>query len=410
MFTAGGPAHIVSRRARPFLDQAAVVRADEGGAALTKRVVLLRGVHASRHLRAWEQLGPPYAVSLLVSRRNVYDVGALAVDKVAVHTLGERLPTRVPGAVLRRVVGDRYSRLAHHLAGADIVHSFDLGAWFSWQAARLRPALGFRLVITAWETIPFLDAGRTAKARRYREAVLGATDLYLPATERARDALLLEGAPRERIMLANPAGLDVDRFVLARTPDRSGAPAHTILSVGRLVWEKGHQDVMRAVARLRDAGRDAGRDAIRLLVVGTGPDERRLRSVARELGVDDAVEFTGAVAYDDMPALYARADCLVLASLPLPSWEEQFGWVLAEAMAAHVPILASASGAIAEVVGDSGALFAPGDWPALADALARGPLAQPPGSRRAPAPGRLESFTTAAAAQRLRAAYDSLDG
>jgi glycosyltransferase involved in cell wall biosynthesis len=109
-----------------------------------------------------------------------------------------------------------------------------------------------------------------------------------------------------------------------------------------------------------------------------------------------------------MAAYYAQASCLVLASIPMPYWEEQFGMVLAEAMAAHLPIVASGSGAIPEVVGDSGTLFAPGDWRGLADVLEAGPLAGPPAARRAPEPERLERFSSAAAAARLAAAYDAL--
>ena len=120
------------------------------------------------------------------------------------------------------------------------------------------------------------------------------------------------------------------------------------------------------------------------------------------------MELAGGVGYGGMPEVYARASCLVLASHGTATWEEQFGMVLAEAMAAHVPVVASASGAIPEVVGESGTLFAPGDWRGLADALAGGPLAEGPGARRAPAPERLERFSTTAAAARLRAAYDSV--
>ena len=54
--------------------------------------------------------------------------------------------------------------------------------------------LGYRLVLTAWETIPFLDAYRNARTRPYRRRVLAGTDLFLAATERARLALLMEGA------------------------------------------------------------------------------------------------------------------------------------------------------------------------------------------------------------------------
>jgi glycosyltransferase involved in cell wall biosynthesis len=373
--------------------------------AVTRRVVLLRGVHASRHLRAWAELGPGYEASVLVSGRNVYGVDGLPLTKVPVLTVGERWPTHLPGGIARRLVGDRYVGLANQLRGADIVHSFDIGSWFSAQAATLRSELGFRLVITGWETVPFLGVGRSRRVRSYQETVLQVADLFLAATERARDALLLEGAPAQRVRVLNPAGLNVERFAVARARDMAD-PRPTILSIGRLVWEKGHQDLLRAVALLRRQGRGD----VRVVIVGTGPEEPQLRRLAEGLGIADAVEVAGAVSYDDMPGVYARADCLVLASLPLPTWEEQFGWVLAEAMAAHVPIVAACSGAIPEVVDDSATLFAPGDWPGLARALAEGPLADAPGARRAPDPARLADLSVAAAGGRLEAAYDELLG
>ena len=77
------------------------------------------------------------------------------------------------------------------------MHAAELGYWFSAQAARLRAELGFRLVLTVWETLPFADAYRNVRTRRYRRETLAAADLFLATTERARDALLLEGAPAE---------------------------------------------------------------------------------------------------------------------------------------------------------------------------------------------------------------------
>ncbi|HOU94397.1 MAG TPA: glycosyltransferase, partial [Polyangiaceae bacterium] len=77
----------------------------------------------------------------------------------------------------------------------------------------------------------------------------------------------------------------------------------------------------------------APRRDVRVLIVGVGPEEERLRALAADLGVADAVEFRGWVPYDELPAVYAQASCLVLASLAVEFWEEQFGMVLAEAMA-----------------------------------------------------------------------------
>jgi glycosyltransferase involved in cell wall biosynthesis len=109
-----------------------------------------------------------------------------------------------------------------------------------------------------------------------------------------------------------------------------------------------------------------------------------------------------------MPGIFARASCVVLASLPTPSWEEQFGMVLAEAMASGVPIIASASGAIPEVLGPDVPTFGAGDWQGLATLLSEGPLAQAPGARAAHDPVRLERYSSTAAAARLADAYRSL--
>jgi glycosyltransferase involved in cell wall biosynthesis len=198
-------------------------------------------------------------------------------------------------------------------------------------------------------------------------------------------------------------GIDVHRFAAARTAGPPGQ-THLVLSIGRLVWEKGHQDVIRALALLRRRGSAP----VRLLIVGVGPEERRLRRVAEDLGVADLVEFRGWIANDDLPAIYAQASCLALASLPTPYWEEQFGMVLVEAMASHTAILAADSGAIPEVLGSSGTLFPAGDYVGLADALEADVLPRAPGARVEPEPDRLERFSASAAADRLRAAYQGL--
>lgn len=356
------------------------------------RVVVLRGHNANPwDLRPWELLHE-FDVSVLVTGSNRYDLEDLDLPVVRGRALRDRLPRGRWGDLASQAPGDRYLGLERHISGADIVHSAELGVWFSGQPAALKERLGFRLVLTVWETIPFRDAFRAFRGRAYRRAALAHADLFLAATERARRCLLLEGADASKIDVSYP-GVDAERFRSAHGVPGDG---HLVVSPGRLVWEKGHYDVIRALATLEHSPR--------LLIVGDGPERGRLLRYAAELGLGDRVEIRS-VPYSEMPSVFAAASCVVLGSLPTPLWEEQFGMVLAEAMAAGAPILASSSGAIPEVVGDSAQLFAPGDWIELARLLSTGPLARPAGERVAHDPELLRRYSLEAASDRLRAAY-----
>lgn len=365
-------------------------------------------------LRPWRDLPERFEVAYLLTRRNLFSVEPVKLEPVRARSLRDYLPRGRFGDLAATALGDRYLG-SDPFGEADVVHSEELGFWYSAQAARLKQRYGYKLVVTAWETLPLLGALRNSPARRYRLETLAAADLFLATTERAKDALVLEGVDPNRITVSYP-GVDVERFTGGNRPNDVGE--HVILSAGRLVWEKGHHDVMRAVAALH-RGVVPSPEGVRprLLVVGSGPEEGRMRAHAAELGIADAVEFRS-VPYSEMPAVYACASCLVLASLPsagcslylgdLPRcfWEEQFGMVLAEAMAAGLPIIASNSGAIPEVAAGAATLFAPGDWRDLARILAKGPLAQPPGTRVDFPSELLQRYSTAAMAERLAAAYD----
>ncbi len=358
-----------------------------------------------------------FEVSYLLTGSNRYDApGGLRAVKA--RALRDLLPSGPVGEVSAGVLGDRYLGVDAAFAAADVVHAEELSFWFAADAARRRPNARFRLVQTVWETLPMLRAYRNRHAREYREQVLAHTDLFLPATERAAEALWLEGAPRERVLVC-PPGIDTERFALPR-PDPPPSE-HTIVSPGRLVWEKGHQDVLRALAVLHRGIVTLPDGAVarpRLLIVGSGPEERRLREHADELGIGASVEIRS-VPYEEMPSVFSAATAMVLASLasasaalhpfdlPRAFWEEQFGLVLAEAMAAGLPILASSSGAIPEVLaGTPATLFRAGDWMEIARALAAGPLSGPPASRIDYPREVVQRYSTHAAAERLADAYD----
>jgi glycosyltransferase involved in cell wall biosynthesis len=397
-------------------------------------VLIVRGHLVTQwELRPWRELPERFDVSYLLTRSNGFAMPD-GLRGVSVRALRDFLPPGPIGEIGARVLGDRYLSAEDAFAAADIVHAEELSFWFAAEAARRRRRHGFKLVQTVWETLPFLAAYRSRHARRNRELVLAEADLFLPTTERAADSLRLEGVEERRILVC-PPGIDVERFSAAAPsgtaaamrgalPARARASAeHTIVSPGRLVWEKGHQDVLRALALLhRGIVRTPAGEVVRprLLIVGSGPERDRLLAHATELGLADAVEI-GGVPYERMPDVFANASAMVLASQAAPTvayhpfdiprafWEEQFGLVLAEAMAAGLTIVTTTSGAIPEVVAGAPVdLVAPGDWSAIARALAAGPLSRAPGARVSYPPEIVGRYSTTAAAERLTAVYDGL--
>jgi len=142
---------------------------------------------------------------------------------------------------------------------------------------------------------------------------------------------------------------------------RRGAPL--LFSFGRLEYEKGIQDLIAALPRIRRA-----HPGTRLAVAGTGTAAPMLVETARTHRVRRSVVLLGHLPDDDLAATLAAADAVVL-----PSRYEPFGIVALEAAAAGAPLVASTAGGLAEVVvdGETGVSFAPGDVVALACAVGR---------------------------------------
>ncbi|HEX4734157.1 MAG TPA: glycosyltransferase [Thermoleophilaceae bacterium] len=157
---------------------------------------------------------------------------------------------------------------------------------------------------------------------------------------------------------------------------RAAAPeSHTrleVLNVGRLAPVKGQALLIDAIARLRDDGIDA-----HARIVGDGPERDTLQRRIDELALRDAVELTGPVGQDRIRELYAQADVFCL-----PSFREGLPFVLIEALAMELGVVATRIMGIPELVedGESGLLVAPGRVEELAAALAE--LARDPERRR----------------------------
>lgn len=146
----------------------------------------------------------------------------------------------------------------------------------------------------------------------------------------------------------------------------------TVGYVGRLVAEKGVDDLLRALVGLDGPWR--------LCVVGSGPLRPSLEAEARALHVARQVSFEEQVPSTEVPARLRRLDVLVLPSKTQANWKEQFGRVLVEAMSCGVAVIGSDCGEIPRVIGDAGLVFPEGDVEALRQCLAR--LMHDPSLRR----------------------------
>ncbi|MFF1360591.1 glycosyltransferase [Streptomyces sp. NPDC058297] len=220
------------------------------------------------------------------------------------------------------------------------------------------------------------------------------------------------GVPRHRIHVV-PNGIDVDRF--AHDPALRDTTRHVlglhrddfvIGGVGRLVPGKRFDVVVRALARLPDY--------VRLLLVGDGPEEERLRRLAQELGVARRVVFAGERPYaspsgragdPDLPALMGAMD--LLAS---PSDDEAFGLAVVEALASGLPVLYVSCPAVEDLPPqlEAAAVRVSGDPESFAQQALRIVAARPSG--RAPSPAARHYSIARSVEQHLRLYEAALGG
>jgi D-inositol-3-phosphate glycosyltransferase len=175
--------------------------------------------------------------------------------------------------------------------------------------------------------------------------------------------LCLMGVPRSRISVTS-AGVELDSEEMVDTSEHRMGRI-TVLGLGELLPGHGFDAVIAALADVRDAVLVIAAP-VETLDRNTNQEAKRLRRLAVRLGVDDRVSVIGTATRPEVVGLLRSADVVVAAPRQDPS-----GVVALEAMAHGLPVVASAVGALADVVVDgiTGRLVPPGDVPALALAL-----------------------------------------
>jgi glycosyltransferase involved in cell wall biosynthesis len=285
------------------------------------------------------------------------DRGPLAADAeaagVTVHCVNAFPGLSNPQAFTRllRIVGSVQPAIVHtHLQAPNLY-------------GRLAACLSRVPIVVATEHNVYAN-----KARRYIavERVLARTTSALIAVssevQQFQSRQLRIPLSRIRVIRNGVAAPEATAEGVGALMKRVGQPADGVIrvaTVASLTEKKGHEVLLRALARLREQG-----SPVVALLAGDGPQRTHLEALASDLRLKDSVHFLGAVGN---PAdVVAAADIFVL-----PSLVEGLPLALLEAMRGGKPVVATAVGGVPEAVtaGVNGLLIPPGDDKALADAI-----------------------------------------
>ena len=312
----------------------------------------------------------PYRLPAFAELAKTVDLRVLFCAETGSGGCGWRLHEEIP--FRHRIIGG----LALRRAGGDVYLSPRTLA----AIARERP----HVVISGGYSTPTLYAAAYTAATRCRLAIFSdgtshserrlsvaqqlarrvlvrAADACIAASEAAARRFLELGVEEERVF-RSPHTTDIARYwQVALARNGHAGPGLRLLAVSRLVAGKGLDRLLLAVGRA--AREESG---IELEIVGSGPEEAKLRRLATDLRLAN-VEFRGFVGQQELPERYLKADAFAF-----PTLGDTFGIALLEAAASGLPSVASPhAGATPEFVrhGESGFIVDPGDTEAMAAAL-----------------------------------------
>lgn len=241
---------------------------------------------------------------------------------------------------------------------------------FAWSAL---PAGAVARALKAWAGLPYMvwvsGPDIPGYERRYNWLYPFLTPL-LKATWRNATPLIAKCAeeidtihrvdPTVHVTLI-PNGVDCSSF-RPRSPIPDNGPLN-VICVARLIERKGQHHLIRSVKDLADAG-----IPVQLDLVGTGDSLDSYRGLARRLGVESNVQFSGYVPREQIPQCYAAAHVFAL-----PSFSEGMALAALEAMSVGLPLVLTRTGGTQDLVeeGVNGLTFEWGDWASLTAHLRR---------------------------------------
>ena len=278
----------------------------------------------------------------------VYLTGSVLVKPISSRV--ELLPLHLNSASNIFGASRKYKKIISDFS-PDVIHSHMIHANIF---ARLNH-LSFkyvRLICTAHNS----NEGGKLRMMAYRLTNF-LSDFNTNVSKEATDSLISKGAFNHKNLATVYNGIDLSKFIFFNKDINSNELS--FLSVGRFNAQKDYPNLLHAIAIFRQ---NPQHKEYILKIAGDGELRPQIEELIEHLGLKNNVTLLGR--RNDIPQLMQEADFFIL-----PSAYEGFGLVVAEAMACGAFVIATNSGGVAEVMGDTGILVPPQDSKALAEAI-----------------------------------------
>lgn len=298
----------------------------------------------------------------------VYDSnGWLSVEREEDHD-GYRLvplPLRNPSNYGRGFEISGLHRLIKRIK-PDIIHVFDEAnsnylLQVIWQGLLASPCS--RVLFYGFENLPLRLGWRSPVWKFTWGRMSGGVTASTEALENLRRSGFPQDLPLDRVFWGIPTDIFRPMDVTALKEELGFGFEHAVGFVGRFIPEKGLDVLMSAVGYLPND--------LHYMIIGSGPMRADLERWSGLPGLRGRVHLRDVMPPEDLARYINCMSVLVVPSLTVPRWKEQYGRVLAEAMACGVPVVGSDSGAIPEVVGSAGFIVPEGNPAALAESVYR---------------------------------------
>lgn len=334
------------------------------------RIAIIRGQIATPwEMQNFEDWLNRHRIVCFCSTENFYDISNVKIPVKRLPPLGGD-PEQLEG-------------LEEELKNFDIAFVGDIYWYSSAQTVRAAKHSNLKVVVYELENIPFayeeklisIQGGigsdlRTVIRNRGRRGA----DFFICATERAKEALLLEGVPEDKLKVVRQ-GVDVNIFKPRPKLEEAILSSFRIerddLVVffnGQYRWENGVYELIYAIKRLIDDP-EIDRSRLKFLFLGQGSEWEGMKWLITKLGVTPFIRLLSQSPYHLLPDLYNLADIFVLPGIPQRNRRRQINYAFMEAMACGLPVVSTYCGSTPELIGEAGILAEPADHLSLYQAL-----------------------------------------